>query len=238
MTSKYKKQIQAKYGKEKDPAFLFYPSDFFRDTSDLNFEDKGKYIQFICIQHAIGHLDSETINIQFPNGLSEKLKNKLTQDENGKYYLLGYERRFLERELYIETKSQNGKKGGAPLGNKNAQKNKLNTIENQPNGIGNGNESVNDNELRNSHKESSYIRLNAFKQNEVFFYPENGELKLDDKSLILNKRFAKSISEQNINSLKTALEEFNDGQDRNIPQINKALANFFLRLLMKGGNNA
>ena len=40
----------------KDPAFLFYPSDFLTGTMFMTDEQVGKYIRLLCAQHQKGHL--------------------------------------------------------------------------------------------------------------------------------------------------------------------------------------
>ena len=40
----------------KDPAFLFYSSDFLSGTMLMNNEEIGIYIKLICLQHQQGHL--------------------------------------------------------------------------------------------------------------------------------------------------------------------------------------
>lgn len=69
----------------KDPAFLFYPSDFMMGVSLLNFEQRGKYITLLCLQHQQGHLsrkDMETIC----NGHDKKVFAKFIRDEEGFYF--------------------------------------------------------------------------------------------------------------------------------------------------------
>ncbi len=45
-----------------DPAFLFYSSDFLVGTIFMPYEQKGKYITLLCMQHQIGHLTKEQVN--------------------------------------------------------------------------------------------------------------------------------------------------------------------------------
>ena len=48
----------------KDPAFLFYSSDFLSGTMLMSDEDVGKYIRLLCLQHQKGHLkEKEMLNI-------------------------------------------------------------------------------------------------------------------------------------------------------------------------------
>jgi uncharacterized protein YdaU (DUF1376 family) len=69
----------------KDPAFLFYSSDFISGTIDLTFEEKGQYITLLCIQHQKGRLSSKAVAIAVPNATADVL-SKFSVDENGLYY--------------------------------------------------------------------------------------------------------------------------------------------------------
>jgi hypothetical protein len=46
----------AKKKKGKDPAFLMYSGDFLSGTFTMNYEQRGKYITLMCIQHQKGYL--------------------------------------------------------------------------------------------------------------------------------------------------------------------------------------
>jgi len=48
----------------KDPAFLFYSSDFLSGTFTLSNEHKGMYITLLCLQHQKGRLKKV---FTFPN---------------------------------------------------------------------------------------------------------------------------------------------------------------------------
>lgn len=45
----------------KDPAFLFYSSDFLSGTMLMTDEEIGQYIKLICLQHQKGHLKEKDI---------------------------------------------------------------------------------------------------------------------------------------------------------------------------------
>lgn len=69
----------------KDPAFLFYPSDFIIGTAFMNYEQKGKYISLICYQHQLGHLSDEQM-ISICGAKDEMIFGKFKKDETGLYY--------------------------------------------------------------------------------------------------------------------------------------------------------
>lgn len=43
----------------KDPAVLFYTSDFLSGTFTMTYEQRGKYITLLCLQHQQGHLSEK-----------------------------------------------------------------------------------------------------------------------------------------------------------------------------------
>ena len=47
----------------KDPAVLFYTSDFLTGTILMNYEQKGKYITLLCIQHQHGIIDKNSFDL-------------------------------------------------------------------------------------------------------------------------------------------------------------------------------
>lgn len=69
----------------KDPAFLFYSSDFLIGVSDLTFEERGKYITLMCLQHQKGVLSEKSISISVGT-ISEDLRKKFLVDDEGNLY--------------------------------------------------------------------------------------------------------------------------------------------------------
>ena len=55
--------------KEKDPAFLFYPKDWFLDTSTLSLSEKAIFIDLLCFQHQNGYVPSDTTRLAMIVGL-------------------------------------------------------------------------------------------------------------------------------------------------------------------------
>jgi len=77
----------------KDPAVLFYTADFITGTLTMNYEQKGKYITLLCLQHQKGYLtEKDMLNIC--STYDEDIFNKFIEKE-GKYY---NERMFKESE--------------------------------------------------------------------------------------------------------------------------------------------
>lgn len=97
--------------KNKDPAFLFYPSDFLTGTMLMSDERVGKYIRLLCLQHQIGHL-SEKHMLKICNSYDEDIYSKFEKDEAGFYYNERLENEINKRHKYCESRRNNrsGKK--------------------------------------------------------------------------------------------------------------------------------
>ena len=69
----------------KDPAFLFYSSDFLSGTMLMTDEEIGQYIKLICLQHQKGHLKEKDI-LNICKTHNEEIFSKFKIDEEGNYY--------------------------------------------------------------------------------------------------------------------------------------------------------
>lgn len=75
----------------KDPAILFYTSDFLTGTLLMSFEEKGIYIHLLCIQHQLGGIPEKDMSIickgydsvfrKFEKGIDGIFRNKRMQEE-------------------------------------------------------------------------------------------------------------------------------------------------------------
>ena len=97
----------------KDPAFLFYTSDFLLGTWVMTFEDKGKYITILSYMHQNGRLSEEVIH-KLAGDISTNLKSKFKIDENGLWYNERLEEEIVKRKRFVTSCVENGKKGGRP----------------------------------------------------------------------------------------------------------------------------
>ena len=122
--------------KQKDPAFLFYSSDWLTGTMLMGFEDKGKYIYLLSVMHQTGRMNEETIRLLVGN-LSDALKAKFKIDSTGLFYNERLEFEIEKRLKFTESRRANGKKGGRKP---NALPNAL------PNGFAKNNHTENENE--------------------------------------------------------------------------------------------
>jgi len=70
----------------KDPAFLFYPSDYIVGTIGMNYEQKGKYVELLCLQHSKGgYLKERDVKriLSFDNEDDMEILEKFKKDKNG-----------------------------------------------------------------------------------------------------------------------------------------------------------
>ena len=93
----------------KDPAFLFYSSDFLSGTMLMSDEDVGKYIRLLCLQHQKGHLKEKDM-LSICKTFNEDIFSKFKKDEEGNYYNERLEYEANKRKAYSESRRNNRKK--------------------------------------------------------------------------------------------------------------------------------
>lgn len=93
----------------KDPAFLFYSSDFLSGTMLMTDEQIGQYIKLLCLQHQKGHLkEKDMLNIC--KTYDEDIFSKFLKDEEGNYYNERLENEANKRKAYSESRRNNRRK--------------------------------------------------------------------------------------------------------------------------------
>lgn len=97
----------------KDPAFLFYSSDFLSGISDLTMEERGQYITLLCVQHQKGGLTEKTIRL-LVGSVSVDVIAKFLKDENGNFYNKRLKEETEKRNKFTESRRNNGSLGGRP----------------------------------------------------------------------------------------------------------------------------
>lgn len=90
----------------KNPAFLFYSSDFLTGVRLMNYEEIGKYITLLCLQHQQGHL-SEDDMLSICEEYIPRIYSKFQQDSDGKYFNNRLEIEGIKREKYTESRRAN-----------------------------------------------------------------------------------------------------------------------------------
>lgn len=88
---------------DNNPAVLWYPSDYLVGTMGMTWEEKGRYVELLNLQHQKGHLD---INRLMPDCPKEVLA-KFVQDENGLWYNIRMEEEQIKRRKYSESRRNN-----------------------------------------------------------------------------------------------------------------------------------
>jgi len=89
----------------KDPAFLFYSSDFLSGTLTMSFADKGQYITILCALHQNGRLTLDEMKIVCNNNpVSEKVLAKFKQDETGAYFNERLDEEINKRKRFTESR--------------------------------------------------------------------------------------------------------------------------------------
>lgn len=213
----------------KDPAFLFYSSDFLTGTMIMSYEDKGKYITILSYMHQNGRLSEETIRL-LVGSVSDMLRLKFSIDKKGFWFNERLEIEIEKRRNFIESRHENGKKGGRPIKtDKKEETDRLIVGKPKDNLIINEdiNEDINenDNEKEDKIKKASLKILTDFK-----FTEQNNFNKLSKISEFIRKLFSEGRFEyfqsqylaywkykELSGSEKQSLETFlNEGWDREV----------------------
>jgi len=100
----------------KDPAILFYTSDFISGTLTMTNEQRGKYILLLCLQHQGGHLSYDDM-IAVCGDEDPKIFAKFLIDEDGKYYQKRMEEEVVKRAKHSEKQRENINKRWNKSGN-------------------------------------------------------------------------------------------------------------------------
>ena len=90
----------------KDPAFLFYSSDFLTGTMLLNMEQKGKYITLLCLQHNKGKLTEKDM-LSICGSYDADVFANFTKDEEGCFFNERLSLEVQKRKAYSESRRNN-----------------------------------------------------------------------------------------------------------------------------------
>jgi len=93
----------------KDPAFLFYSSDFMTGTFMMTDAQVGKYIRLICLQHQHGRL-SEKQMLTVCKKKDADIWDKFQQDEQGLYYNERLDVEVAKRQAHSQKQRENVQK--------------------------------------------------------------------------------------------------------------------------------
>ena len=154
----------------KDPAFLFYSSDFLSGTMLMSDEDVGKYIRLLCLQHQKGHLkEKEILNIC--KTFNEDIFSKFKKDEKGNYYNERLEYEANKRKAYSESRRNNRKKKEEQETYEEDMKNICNSYEEHME-----NENINKNIIKNKNKDNRKRGSKGKKEEEKIHFAEFGSM--------------------------------------------------------------
>jgi len=90
----------------KDPAFLFYSSDFITGVAFMSDEQVGKYIRLLCMQHLHGHL-SEKHMMHICKTYDADIFAKFKKDDDGLYYNQRVEDEINKRKNFTDSRKAN-----------------------------------------------------------------------------------------------------------------------------------
>lgn len=90
----------------KDPAFLFYSSDFLTGTAFLSNDQVGMYIRALCHIHQQGHLTEKQLK-HICGGYDDDVFSKFSIDENGLFFNERLESEIIKRRKHSEKQREN-----------------------------------------------------------------------------------------------------------------------------------
>lgn len=106
----------------RDPAMLFYTSDFLTGAALLTMKERGQYITLLCLQQQLGHMRQRDME-KVVGKMSAALLAKFREDGEGKLYNLRAETEIekrsahckLQRDKIIKRWADAGTTGELPL---------------------------------------------------------------------------------------------------------------------------
>ena len=90
----------------KDPAVLFYTQDFLVGTMTMSYEQKGKYITLLCLQHQKGKLTLKELQ-SILNEEDIEVAEKFIKESDGFYYNQKLKFESERRKNYSESRRKN-----------------------------------------------------------------------------------------------------------------------------------
>lgn len=93
---------------DKNPAVLWYPGDYLVGTMGMTWEEKGRYVELLNLQHQKGHLDISRLMPDCP----KEVLAKFVQDEDGLWYNIRMEEEQIKRRKFCDSRRKNLEKKG------------------------------------------------------------------------------------------------------------------------------
>lgn len=88
----------------KDPAFLFYSSDFLSGTLTMPMEERGQYITLLAVMHQCGRLTIEEMETVLHKPALPGVLRKFKKDSENKYYNERLEAEKSKRGVFVESR--------------------------------------------------------------------------------------------------------------------------------------
>lgn len=92
--------------KQRDPAILFYPTEFIMETYLMTDEEIGKYIKLLCNFQFHGHLSEKKIE-DICGGHISRIFNLLEKDKDGLYYHKRTDYEKERRKVFVDSRANN-----------------------------------------------------------------------------------------------------------------------------------
>lgn len=209
----------------KDPAFLFYSSDFLSGIQDLTMEERGQYITLLCLQHQKGRLSDKIIKLSVGNAAADVMA-KFRQDSASLWYNDRLEQETQKRKESAEKQRQRAVDGWEKR-KKYAESNATAFATAMPLEDRNENKDINviDNEKESKIKEASLKILHDFNFTETKNFNKLSQISTFVRLLFAQDRFeyfreqypAYWKYKKQSGSEKQSLDTFlNDGWDREV----------------------
>lgn len=90
----------------KDPAVLFYTSDFLSGTAFFTYEQRGQYITLLCEQHQLWAIPEHHM-IAVCGSLESPVVKKFKVGKDGQYYHQRMRDEAIRRKKYSESRRKN-----------------------------------------------------------------------------------------------------------------------------------
>ena len=94
----------------KDPAFLFYSSDFLTGTMLMTNEQVGIYIRLLCFQHQHGKITPDDMQSLCGGIANAKIISKFSVDEEGNYFNERLDSEMIKRKKHSDKQKENANK--------------------------------------------------------------------------------------------------------------------------------
>jgi uncharacterized protein YdaU (DUF1376 family) len=128
----------------KDPAVLFYTSDFISGTLTMTDEQRGQYIMLLCVQHQKGFLTEKDM-LKICDSYDEDIWQKFVKTDDGRFFNERMKYESEKRNKYSESRANNRKSNKKNPEKGNENKHMKNISETYEKHMENENENINEN---------------------------------------------------------------------------------------------